>query len=141
MKRSWFISIHWPRLCLHDKRGNGILRCTSTHLCFQLWGRKKKKNERAEEADTMKDFFWSCTSSNIFSEYKVSTHKHSHDTPREEKGSGGRGFSKRTYLFLSDSCRKNSLDVNERQLALIKNLIAPQHAMQRYQNKIMIHFC
>lgn len=47
----------------------------------------------------------------------------------------------RTYLFLSDSCGKNSVDVNERQLVLIKNLIAPQHAMQRYQNKTMINFC
>lgn len=47
----------------------------------------------------------------------------------------------RTYLFLSDSWRKNSVDVNERQLVLIKNEIAPLHAMQLYQNKIMINFC
>lgn len=48
---------------------------------------------------------------------------------------------KRTYLFLSDSSRKNSVDVNERQLVLIKNEIAPQHAMQLSRNKIMINFC
>lgn len=42
------------------------------------------------------------------------------------KGGEGDGAT-RTYLFLSDSCRKNSVDVNERQLVLIKNEIAPPY--------------
>lgn len=56
-------------------------------------------------------------------------------------GGGSLEIVMRTYLFLSDSCRKNSVGVNERQLVLIKNEIAPLHAMELYQNKIMINFC
>lgn len=104
-------------------------------------GEKKKKTERAEEADTMKDVFWSCSGSNIFSDFTVCTHADTTHPGRKREAGRGRRFSKRTYLFLSDSCRKNSVEVNERQLVLIKNLIAPQHAKQRYQNKTMINFC
>lgn len=49
------------------------------------------------------------------------------NTDKHASGEGVVDERVRTYLFLSDSWRKNLVDVNERQLVLIKNEIAPPH--------------
>lgn len=79
----------------------------------------------------------------IFNDVQARKHPNaSHaDAATAVVGRGSWEIVMRTYLFLSDSCRKNSVGVNERQLVLIKNEIAPLHAMELYQNKIMINFC
>lgn len=116
LEQYWFLSLHWSGLCLHDAAFASIF-----HL-----------GEQAEESRYHERCFL------VMYHLKhilrsLSLHTRSYNTPREEWGSWwkGRGGLMRTYLFLSDSCRKNSVDVNERQLVLIKNLIAPQHALQR----------
>lgn len=81
----------------------------------------------------------------FFLQTLIHLHTHTHKLHTQKhvqmKRKGGREILMRTYLFLSDSWRKNSVDVNERQLVLIKNEIAPLHAMQLYPNKRMINFC
>lgn len=43
--------------------------------------------------------------------------------------------------FLSDSFGRNLVDVNERQLVLIKNEIASLLSMELHHKEIMINFC